>query len=37
MTKREIETLAREEYDVELDRRHSKATLIAQYESLKNN
>ena len=37
MTKRQIETLAREEYDVELDRRHSKATLIAQYESLKNN
>jgi hypothetical protein len=37
MTKREIETLAREEFDVELDRRHSKATLVAQYESLKNN
>jgi len=37
MTKREIETLAREEFDVELDRRHSKSSLIAQYESLKNN
>ena len=34
MTKREIEQWARDELDVELDRRHSKSTLIAQVEEL---
>jgi hypothetical protein len=37
LTKRELEELVREEFDVELDRRQSKDTLIAQYEALKNN